>query len=256
MTRFMGIVSGKGGVGQSTIAVNLALALHDFGRDVILIDADIDSPHIALMLGSPDLKNTIHHVLQNRMNIRDVAYRHPSGLRFIAGSILSELQEDLSTEKFYRLMNDISGTCELACVDLPHGGTRYKEILKEMTDILVVVTPDSLSITEALKTIKKAKELKKNLLGVIVNRVTGSVNELAHHTIESILELNIIGEIKESDDIPRSIRLKNPVLRIAPESDSAESIKSIAAVLIGESYKHPLPKKKKGWEFPWVSNKD
>jgi len=48
MTRFVGIVSGKGGVGRTTIAINLSTALHKFNREVILVDAHLNQPHVAL----------------------------------------------------------------------------------------------------------------------------------------------------------------------------------------------------------------
>ena len=52
MTYFIGIASGKGGVGRTTVALNLAHALHSFGRKVVLVDAHFSTPHIALNLGA------------------------------------------------------------------------------------------------------------------------------------------------------------------------------------------------------------
>lgn len=68
MTRFVGIVSGKGGVGRTTIAINLSTALHKFNREIILVDAHLNQPHIALFLGSHNVEKSLHHAIKNKIN--------------------------------------------------------------------------------------------------------------------------------------------------------------------------------------------
>lgn len=258
MTRFIGFASGKGGVGQTTLTTNIATALHLFGQDVVLLDADLDAPHVSLLLDAHTVDKTIHHALKNVHHIRDVAYRHKSGLRFIAGSIFEDMQEGLDSSDFDHMMNDVIGTCELVCVDMPHAGPRYKDIMTTMTDIVVIVTPDMLSVTEALKVVKSARAHKKNLAGVIVNRIGSHEHNLSSSAISSMLDIAVIGEVHETSEIHESLRAKQPFLVRWPAHDTTEHIKSIAATLIGESYivAPKTDEKKKKSLFSWGSKKD
>src|SRR3989338_4734544 len=90
MTKFIAIASGKGGVGKTTTALNLGTALSNFGKDVVVVDANLSTPHISLHLGSPKLRVTLNDSLKGIVNIKDTAYLHPSGVRIIPSSIALE----------------------------------------------------------------------------------------------------------------------------------------------------------------------
>ena len=87
MTRFVVIASGKGGVGKTFVSLNLATALSQFGRDVILVDANLSTPHIGMHLGSTTFPVTIHDVLQGKKHIHQALYQHPSKITVVPGSV-------------------------------------------------------------------------------------------------------------------------------------------------------------------------
>ena len=64
MTRFIAIASGKGGTGKTTTAINLGTAMTEFGREVIVLDANVSKPNVSLHLGTPKLKFTLHDALK------------------------------------------------------------------------------------------------------------------------------------------------------------------------------------------------
>jgi septum site-determining protein MinD len=87
MTRFISIISGKGGVAKTTTSINLGAALSYFGKDVIVVDANLTTPNIGVHLGVPVVPVHLHHALQGKHNIRDAVYMHPGGTKFVPASI-------------------------------------------------------------------------------------------------------------------------------------------------------------------------
>ncbi len=231
MTRFVGIVSGKGGVGRTTIAINLSTALHKFNREIILVDAHLNQPHIALFLGSHNVEKSLHHAIKNKINIKDLAYKHHSGLKLIPGSFIEEHQKEIQSHKFKDVLLDLIGTAEIVIVDMGSEGQIYDNIFKSMDEIIVVVTPDLPSVVEGVKTIKKAKDSGVRILGTIVNRIMEDEYDLHTQNIKTMMEYRILGEIHESKYI-RSSLCKDPVVVLYPESRASLEFKEIARNLI------------------------
>src|SRR3989344_5064130 len=87
MSKFILITSGKGGVGKTTAAVNLATAMHDFDEDVTLVDVNLTTPNVGLHLGAPVVPVTLNHVLSGRAELVDAIYEHSSGTKVIPSSL-------------------------------------------------------------------------------------------------------------------------------------------------------------------------
>src|SRR3989344_4938157 len=113
MARFIVITSGKGGVGKTTTAVNLAVAMHDFDEDVALVDINLTTPNVGLHLGAPVVPITLNHVLSGKADLVDSIYEHSSGTKVIPSSLsikeLKKLNERdlLTTAKDLRKISDI-----------------------------------------------------------------------------------------------------------------------------------------------------
>ena len=98
MTRIIGVVSGKGGVGKTTMVANVGTALAKMGKDVIVLDANLTTPSLGMHLGLPLYPVTIHDVLKGRASIKDAIYVHDSGLKIIpAGISLRDSRQTRST---------------------------------------------------------------------------------------------------------------------------------------------------------------
>jgi septum site-determining protein MinD len=101
---------------------------------------------------------------------------------------------------------------------------------------LIIATPDLPSATEALKTIRKAKELGKNVLGIVLNRVRGDSTELSIENMETITDTRVIGVVQEDHDIREALKQKQPVVYSHPDSKVSIQIRKLAANLIGQEY--------------------
>lgn len=81
MTRIISVLSGKGGVGKTTLVSNLGASLVKRGKNVIIIDGNVTAPNLSLHLGIPFYPITLHDVLKNKVPIESAIFHHESGLK-------------------------------------------------------------------------------------------------------------------------------------------------------------------------------
>src|SRR3972149_6102724 len=94
MAKLITITSGKGGVGKTTTSINLGTALNSFGKEVIVVDANLGTPNIGLHLGAPIVPINLNHVLSGKADISDAIYEHESGTKIIPSSLsVNELKK-------------------------------------------------------------------------------------------------------------------------------------------------------------------
>src|SRR3989344_5199345 len=237
MTRFITIASGNGGVGKTTVAINLGKALADFGRDVIVVDANVSKPNIGIHLGGSVIVTSLHDVIKRDKNIKDSVYLHQSGLKVIPGNISLDALENLEIEKMPEIIHELEGLTEVVIIDAAPG-LHHEAIqaLRSGEEVIIVTTPDLPAITDALKTIKAAKRLDLKVLGVIVNRAHGDANDIPLKNIRALLEHDILEVIPEDPDMRRALKLNHPITYTHPDNESSIKFKKVAARLIGTTY--------------------
>ena len=81
------ITSGKGGVGKTTTAINLAAAMNHFGQDILVIDGNLTTPNVGLHLNSPEVPINLNHVLMDKASAFEAVYEHESGLKIMPSSL-------------------------------------------------------------------------------------------------------------------------------------------------------------------------
>jgi septum site-determining protein MinD len=250
MTKFIVIASSKGGVGKTTTAINLGTALTSFGRDVIVVDANLSAPNVSLYLGAPSIPITLQDVIHKGKKITDAIYMHSHGLKIIAASQSMKDMREVDFEKLERLLRSLAGTCDFVIIDTAAG--LAEEAINGMKlgdEIIVVSTPQLPAVTDALRTIKKAIEHKKKVSGIILTRVFDDELELSKDAIEAMLETPVIGIIPEDDSIRESVQIKNPVTYTHPHAPASQGYKKLAAKLIGEKYVESIEKNDTMFEF-------
>ena len=233
MTKFISIVSGKGGTGKTTVAINLALALNEFGHNVILIDSDLKSADIGLLLGiSPQLE-TLHDVLDGKKNIREVVYHHPSGLNFIPASI--SVQTVKSNNNISSIIENLEGSAEMVIMDAPAGFHKEVFSLVDSSDEVIIVTnPELPAVTDAIRAIALVEDSGKKVKGVVINRYQSDEIEMSIENIQAMLGREILGVIPEDIFVKKSVKLKYPVSYAYPLAPSSVSFKKLAAKILGK----------------------
>jgi septum site-determining protein MinD len=246
MTRFIAIASGKGGTGKTTVALNLGMSLLNFGREVIVVDANFHAPNVGLYLGSSMNPVTLNDVLAGNRHITEAVYSHASGLKIVPMHIsLGEIKK-ASHGRLREALEGLNNRCEAILVDTPAGiNTETEEILRACHDVILVTTPDVVAATEALKTKKLAESQGANVLGVVVNRARGDALEMSVTNIEQMLGLPVLEVIPEDESVRHSLHMRHPVSYSHPHSKASVQFRKLAGRLIGERYVENLEKQEK-----------
>jgi septum site-determining protein MinD len=243
MTKFFVIASGKGGVGKTTTAINLASALNSFGREVILVDANLSTPNVGIYLGSSKVPISLHDVISGEKHITEAMYLHRNGLKVIPASISVEAIKDIEPNLLEKYLVELSGKAEIVIIDSAAGlGNETLAGIKSGDEVIIITTPDLASVTDALKTIKLCEKHNKKIFGVIINKVKEDDFEMAKENIEYILENPVIAMIPEDDKVRQSHYLKNPVTYSHPNSPASVGFKKLASKILGEKYVESIEK--------------
>jgi septum site-determining protein MinD len=245
MTRIISVLSGKGGVGKTTLVSNLGAALVKRGKNVIILDGNVTTPNLSLHLGIPFYPVTLHDVLKSKIPIESAIYHHESGLKVVPASLSYEAVKDVDMERFQAVILKLLGKADIVIVDSAAGlGKEALSAINVADDLIVVTNPDLPSVTDALKTIKIAEERGTKILGAVVNRIKGLRHEMSLNEIKSMLEVPIIAAIPEDLAVPRSIAKRIPVVHHKPNSRASLEFHRLAAKIAGEPW---AAVKKKGW---------
>lgn len=244
MTRLILITSGKGGVGKTTLTSNLAAALTDFGENVIAMDANLTTPNLGLHTGMHLAPNTLHDVLKKKKKLRDAIYPHPYGFRIIPASMSLDNLKNVDVGRLPEITFSLLGKADYIIMDCAAGlGREAISALSASDEIILITNPNLPAVTDALKILKLAQESELDVVGVVINRIRGSRNELSSEEIENLLGVPIIAEIPEDRNIFKSIAKKQNIFEYAPYSPAAIEIKRLAAKLTGKTYNPPKLRK-------------
>lgn len=245
MTKIIVITSGKGGVGKTTTAINLAAALNYFGEDVLVIDANLSTPNIGLHLNSPEVPIDLNQVLLKKAEPMEAVYEHESGIKVMPSSLSIEELKKIKPEKITEFKPNFKKLADHVIVDSAAGlGHEATSIIKMADEIIIVTNPEIAAITDALKTIKLAEQLKIPVKGVIMTRVKKDKIEMQPENVKEMLELDVLGMIPEHNDVRRSQNNKDAVVHTHPKSIPARAYKEIAATLLDIPYDSESEKEK------------
>ena len=245
MTKIIGIISGKGGVGKTTSAINLGSALNFFGKDVTVVDAILTTPNIGVYLGVPVAPVTIHHVLQGKNHISDSIYLHPSGTKIVPGSIALKDLSNIDPGKLKNKMLDLVGLTDICLIDGAAGlGKEAISAIEASDELLIVTNPELPAITDALKAVKLAEKVGIPIIGAILTRVKLDGLDMTITNVEEMLEVPVLGVIPEDTAVRKAMVSKNTIIDSYPKSSSSIAYKKLAAKLIGEDYQEDINQKK------------
>ncbi|HHT57012.1 MinD/ParA family protein [Herbinix luporum] len=245
-SRVITVTSGKGGVGKSSISVNLALALSRLGKKVLILDADFGLANIEVMLGIRPKYNLADLMFKGK-NLPDIITNGPENIGFISGG--SGIQEltNLTKDQIIYLINklvELDQTVDIIIIDTGAGITdSVLQFATASSEILLVTTPEPTSITDAyalLKTLNKKANfsVEDTAIRLIANRVT--LDEKADDIYEKLktvaskflnLNLDYLGYIPLDNTVSKAVIRQQPVISVYPNSSFAKQINSFAMKL-------------------------
>jgi ATP-binding protein involved in chromosome partitioning len=252
VSRIVLVASGKGGVGKTTVTVNLALGLAAQGARVGLFDADIYGPNVPLMLGVRRTEEAGGWLPIGRASSEPyIPPLERFGLKVMSvGLLVGEKQAVLPDPRFVglmvsRTMRDVLwGELDYLLVDLPPGtGEPQQSLVKTVSvdGVIVVTTPQDLSLLDAGRSLELYRQSGVPVLGVVENMSylvcpdCGKRIEVFHRTerdwaVESDA-LEVLGRIPMSPHISRGIDATHPLLSSTPNGTESLVFRQIAARL-------------------------
>jgi flagellar biosynthesis protein FlhG len=258
LARLIAVSSGKGGVGKSNIAVNLAVALSQRGLRVVLLDADLGTANADVLCGLMPVARLEHVVTPlpvhdgGRRTLGDIAVAAPGGFRLIPGSagvarmadLGSEQQRDL-LEQMCRLEDD----ADVIIVDTGAGvGRHVIEFLLVCDDALVVTTSEPTALADAyalIKCLHGARRESAATAGHEHGRVSLVVNQVAdghearavHARLDGVCRrflgesVAFAGSIAQDLRVPEAVRARLPFVLHAPRAEATRDLRRVADAL-------------------------
>ncbi|MCH7525885.1 MAG: MinD/ParA family protein [Planctomycetes bacterium] len=237
------VASGKGGVGKTNIAVNLAACLAASGRKVALVDLDVGLANADLLLGVQPTYN-LAHVLSGTRRIEEVVIEAPGGVLFVAGVSGDSAMANMSAFDRGRWMHQVqwlAARCDVTLYDCAAGISSSVLGFASIADIITVVTScEPTAITDAFATIKVLVRKKfHGAIMLVVNMAEGRaeakrVYRRVAHVAERFLSFSLAdgGYVLQDNHVELAVRGRRPFILSYPRCPSSMCIRSLATRLV------------------------
>lgn len=247
--RVVTITSGKGGVGKSNLAVNMAIWLRRMNKRVIIMDADLGLANVEVMFGAVPRYNLSDLIYRGR-SIREIIAKGPMDIGFISGGLGIAGLNNLSKDQIVYLVHslaELNGLADVIIIDTGAGiSDSVLEFVLASPEILLISTPEPSSLTDAYSLLKALYRnpvfsREKAHIQVIANKVTSTEEgEAVFSKLNSVVSQFLKGDLDFLGMIPQDLELENAVRSqkiISMERPNAASSKAFQ-VLTGNYMNH------------------
>lgn len=248
LARVITVTSGKGGVGKSSVSVNLAMQLRRLGKRVVILDADFGLANVEVMLGIRPQYNLADLMFKGK-SLNDIITQGPEGIGFISGgSGIAELI-NLTSEQVVSLAQKLSELDQFADVIIVDTGAGISDNVMEFVavsqEVLLVATPEPTSITDAyalLKTLNKRNEDSGRMtVKLVANKVENDIDgqklcDKLNIVVKKFLDINLeyLGSVTMDISVTKAVMQQKPFSIVFPNSAASKSVQAIAHKLCGQ----------------------
>jgi flagellar biosynthesis protein FlhG len=249
LARVITVTSGKGGVGKSNTAINLAIQFKKMGKRVIILDADFGLANIEVMFGAVP-KHNLADLIYQGMNIKDIITWGPNEVGFISGGSGIAGMSNLNREHLtYIVQNlaELDAITDVIIVDTGAGiSDAVLEFLVASGEILLVTTPEPTSITDSYSLLKALSRHNRfspenSQVKVIANKVeNASEGQALFNKLNAVvarylkLPLTYLGAVPEDPMLSKAVMQQMPVSIQTPNAKSAMAYEQIAQTLMNK----------------------
>lgn len=232
MTRVISVVSGKGGVGKTTMTANIGVALARQGEDVLVIDGNFTGANLSQHFGIGFQDVSLNDVLEGEAYITQAVSKHPEGVSVLPASIL-EFNAD--SENLKHSIVEFLGDKDFVLIDAAAGTDEEVHSAIEAADeVLLVSEPELPALTNTLGVKKLADQYERDVMGLVLNSVRGEKSEVDLSDVEDLTEADVIGTVPDHEHVREGIALRKPVVSYKPNSKASHAIKDVAYRMKGE----------------------
>lgn len=245
--RVITVTSGKGGVGKSSLSINLAVQFRKLGKSVIIFDADFGLANIEVMFGAIPKYNLADVIYRGR-GIKDIIVKGPMDIGFVSGGSGINGLGDLNYEQINYLthkLNELESMADIIIVDTGAGiSESVLGFVASSSEILLVTTPEPTSITDAyalLKALnlKEGFERESTKIRIVANKTSSreegknlynKLNVVVRKFLN--IDLSFLGSVPMDDNLRKAIMQQKPISMIYPNSESSKHFAGLAEGLI------------------------
>lgn len=249
--KVIAITAGKGGVGKSNVSVNLAVALAQRDKKVLLLDADLGLANIDIMFGL-HTKFNLSHVVQGFCHLTDIILQGPYGIKIIPAASGTDYMTQLSPIEHAGIIdafNELTDDVDYMIIDTAAGiSDTVLSFARSSQELIVIVCDEPTSLTDAYALIKvMSKRYEWSHFHVLANMVRTSregrelFNKL-YRVAEQFLDvrLDYLGAIPLDEHVHEAVKKQKPVLIAYPESQVAKMFIQVADTVDDWPYKQIL----------------
>ena len=245
--RVITVTSGKGGVGKSNVAINLAVQFRTAGKRVLIFDADFGLANIEVMFGAIP-KHSLADLIYQGASIKDVITWGPMGIGFISGGSgiagMGNLSRD-HLDYLIRNLSELDTMADVIIIDTAAGiSEAVLEFLVASREIILVTTPEPTSITDSyslLKALNLHAKFNKDetKVKVITNKVeTTEEGKQLYSKLSAVvnrylkLNMEFLGVIPYDNSLVKAVMQQSPVLISNPQAKAAKAFQDVANTLM------------------------
>ncbi len=244
--KIINVVSGKGGVGKSVIAVNLSIVLGERGKRVLLFDSDIGFGSVEILLGS-NSKRTLKDYFRKNSSLEEIIVRTDYGIDMLSSGLDVE---DLvyfnvgDKAQLYRDFVNVMGKYDYIVLDFPPGYNENLENFYEASDFLIVITtpePTSLINTYTFVKVMAVKGVDPKEIHMVINMVRDlkegrrTLDKLVG-VIERFIGISVTAThiVKYDQIVKRSVMLQKPFVKVKKTAQPSLAVHRIASMILRE----------------------
>lgn len=246
-SRIITVTSGKGGVGKTSVSINLAIQFRLQGKSVIIFDADFGLANIEVMIGAIP-KYNLSDLIYRGKDLNDIIMNGPMDIGFISGgsgiSGLGDLTKDQLTYLVYKI-KELESMADIIIIDTGAGiSSAVMDFVVVSNEVILVTTPEPTSITDSyslLKALNKRDDFDKsqNHIKIVANRVRNyeegaNLYNKLNVVVNKFLNFNIefLGIIENDENMSKAVIQQKPISMAYPNSKGAKSFKKISDTLL------------------------
>ncbi|MCX8058863.1 MAG: MinD/ParA family protein [Spirochaetes bacterium] len=240
-TKIITVASGKGGVGKTNFAVNLAIAYAQYGKNVLVMDADLGLANVNVILGIIP-KYNLYHVVKRKKTMKEIVLDTKYGIKIIAGasgfSELANLPDD-ERENFIESLSELN-FADIIIIDTGAGvSNNVLSFIVASDETIIVTTPETTAITDAYGIIKSIYALDKDIvIKLVINKckTIAEGKKVAERIINiafQFLSIKVenLGYIMDDEIVEKAVKLQKPFLVLNPKSKASLSIYHVVSQL-------------------------